>query len=238
MAELTLHIELWHLFTFLVVFFCSVDLVNFFASSIFVGALVYDIKYTSFLSTFLTFLLNSRLDDLKYIKAKHKKALFELHRFMDLQAADCLKLMRDNDVSIDDKASYMTHLKSSIKHRQVPDNATSSIFEIVRIAIGSPQSSLSFPGFAILNNVVKRLNLQDDAHLIVHQGQKTFAILLERLGDHKEKIRLLAAQAFTDFWPACPAEVEHLVVDVSLTGKNARAKETSLAWLANVCSYL
>jgi CLIP-associating protein 1/2 len=154
---------------------------------------------------------------------------------MDTQAYDLLMVMRNGEVAIETKASLIGTLKSDIKNRHVPENAVSYIFEIVRTAIASPHSSLSSAGFTTLGYLLKRLNLQDQLHVIASQGPKTYPILMERLGDHKEKVRDQVAQSFTEFWSASPVEVEHFILEGGLTSKSARTKERSLVWLSQVC---
>jgi hypothetical protein len=57
---------------------------------------------------------------------------------------------------------------------------------------------------------------------------------MERLGDHKERVRAQAASIFTELWSVASNEVEYHVLETALTGKNPRAKEMSMLWLSNV----
>ncbi|KAI9879294.1 MAG: suppressor of tub2 mutation [Pleopsidium flavum] len=153
---------------------------------------------------------------------------------MDRQAMDLLAVIRNANASIDDKANLIGELKSNIKHQHVPDAAVAPSFEVVRTAIASPHSSLLAAGFSTLSHLTKRLILQNQPHLIVSQGTKTYPLLLEKFGDQKDRVRLLAAQAFTDFWFASPQDVEHSIRDIALAGKHPRSKEASLQWLVKM----
>jgi CLIP-associating protein 1/2 len=155
---------------------------------------------------------------------------------MEARATEALAALKSNNLSVEAKTAHLTKLKSDIKQKNVPDAAISTVFEAFRSAISSQHSSLSGAGFSALGHLLKRLYLQEQHQAIASQGRHTYGLLLERLGDHKERIRTQAAQAFTDFWPASPAEVEHHVLEVALVGKNPRAKESSMSWLLNVCS--
>jgi len=157
---------------------------------------------------------------------------------MEQQAMDLLATMRNANASVDDRANLIAELKSNIKHQHVPDAAVAPSFEVVRTAIASQHSSLLSAGFSTLSHLTKRLNLQEQPHLIASQGPKTYPLLLEKLGDQKDRVRLLAAQAFTDFWFACPQDVERNIRDVALASKHPRAKEASLQWLLKVMDHI
>ncbi|KAK2788616.1 suppressor of tub2 mutation [Onygenales sp. PD_12] len=153
---------------------------------------------------------------------------------MEARAEEVLAALKNHNLSIEAKITHVTKLKSDIKQKNVPDLAISNTFEAFRSAISSQHSSLSAAGFSGLGHLLKRLYLQEQQLAIASQGRSTYPLLLERLGDHKERIRAQAAQAFSDFWQASPAEVEHDVLEVALVGKNPRAKETSMTWLATM----
>ncbi|PYH98537.1 hypothetical protein BO71DRAFT_416180 [Aspergillus ellipticus CBS 707.79] len=153
---------------------------------------------------------------------------------MEPKAAELVSALKNSNLSIDAKISYLTGVKSDIKQKNVPEAAVPSIFEASRLSIASQHSSLLSAGFSTLGHLLKRLFIQEQDHLIALQGRILFPLLLERLGDHKERVRAQAAQAFTDLWPAATSDVEHYVLDVALVGKNPRAKEMSMIWLSNM----
>lgn len=153
---------------------------------------------------------------------------------MEARATEVLAALKNPNLSIEAKTQQLTKLKSEIKQKNVPEVAISTVFEAVRYALASQHSSLSAGGFSALGHLLKRLSLQDLHQAIAAQGRSTYPLLLERLGDHKERVRAQAAQAFSDFWQSAPVEVEHHVLEIALVGKNPRAKETSMTWLATV----
>src|SRR5436190_11466308 len=126
---------------------------------------------------------------------------------MEARATEVLAALRNNNLSVEAKTAHVTKLKSEIKQKNVPDGAVSIVFEAFRCAISSQHSSLSGAGFSALGHLLKRLYLQEQHQAVANQGRHTYPLLLERLGDHKERIRAQAAQAFTDFWPASSVEV-------------------------------
>ncbi|OGM41909.1 protein stu1 [Aspergillus bombycis] len=153
---------------------------------------------------------------------------------MEGKATELLAVLKNNNLAIDVKVSHLLGIKSDIKQKNVPDNAVDLIFESLRLAISSHHAALYAAGFSTLGHFLKRLFIQDQAHIVSAYARHFCPVLLERLGDHKERVRAQAAQIFTDLWPAASADVEHYVLEVALTGKNPKAKETSLIWLSNM----
>ncbi|PWY77449.1 hypothetical protein BO70DRAFT_372194 [Aspergillus heteromorphus CBS 117.55] len=153
---------------------------------------------------------------------------------MESKAAELVSALKNSNLSIDAKIFHLNGVKSDIKQKNVPEDAVPAIFESSRLSIASQHSSLLSAGFSTLGHLLKRLFIQDQAYLISVQARILYPILLERLGDHKERVRAQAAQAFTDLWPAASADVEHYVLETALVGKNPRAKEMSMIWLSNM----
>ncbi|RWQ91635.1 clasp N terminal-domain-containing protein [Paecilomyces variotii] len=153
---------------------------------------------------------------------------------MEAKAIELLAILRNSNASVDTKVTHMTALKSEIKQKNVPESAITPIFDSVKQAIASPHTSLSGAGFSALGHLLKRLGIQQQQHAVVLQSRYLYPLLLERLGDHKERVRAQAAQAFTELWSAAGADVEHHVLEVALTGKNPRAKETAMNWLSTM----
>ena len=153
---------------------------------------------------------------------------------MEAKAAELLAAFRNPNVSIDSKVAHLTSIKSDIKQKNVPEAAIPTIFETLKLALSSQHYNVSAAGFSTLGHFIKRLSIQDQQHWIVSQTKSFYPLLLERLGDHKEAVRTKAAQVFTDLWPIAHNEVEYFVLECALVGKNPRAKEMSLLWLAKV----
>jgi CLIP-associating protein 1/2 len=153
---------------------------------------------------------------------------------MESRATELLAILRNPNTSIDSKISFLANLKSDIKQKNVPEAAIPPIFESLRLAIAAQHSSLSSAGFSALGHLLKRLYIQEFHNVVAFHARQLYSLLLERLGDHKERLRVQSAQAFTDFYPAAPQEVEHHVLEVALVGKNPRAKEMSMIWLVTV----
>ncbi|KAJ5158363.1 uncharacterized protein N7500_008014 [Penicillium coprophilum] len=156
---------------------------------------------------------------------------------MEAKAAELLAAFKNPNLSVDSKIAYLSSVKSDIKQKNVPEGAIRPIFETLRLAIGSQHYSVLGAGFSTLGHFLKRLAIQEQEQWIVHQAQSLYPILLERLNDPKERIRAQAASIFTEVWPFAGNEVEYHVLEVALVGKNHRAKETSMLWLANMTKH-
>ncbi len=155
-------------------------------------------------------------------------------KITEAQATDLLALLR-TDGSVDTKVAQIDNVKSGIKKNNVPDGCVASLFEITRIAMTSQHAALGNAGFSTLNHLLTRLSRQEPKHVTKEVG-RTLPLVVEKLGDHKEKYRLLATQCLTTFWKASPMEVERAVRNGAMTGKNSRAKETSMHWIVQVFS--
>jgi CLIP-associating protein 1/2 len=153
----------------------------------------------------------------------------------DEQVADCLALLR-TDASVDIKVNVINNVKSAIKQNNVPETTIPFLFEITQISMGSQHASLVNAGFTTLGHLLTRLSRQEPRHL-VKQAARTLPLLLDKIGDQKDKFRTLAAQCFTTIWKVAPMDVERAVRNVAMTGKNSRAKEASLVWLVKVIGF-
>ncbi|RAH78255.1 hypothetical protein BO86DRAFT_345619 [Aspergillus japonicus CBS 114.51] len=155
---------------------------------------------------------------------------------MEAKALELVEIARNNYLSLDAKTGALVAYKSEIKQRNVPEAAVPPSFEAARIFISSPHGNIITPAFNMLSHLTRRLFIQRQPHLIANYSRNLQPLLLERLGDNRERVRAQAAQAFTELWPAASAEVEHYVLDTALVGRNPRAKEMALIWLSNVSS--
>jgi CLIP-associating protein 1/2 len=147
----------------------------------------------------------------------------------DQQVADLVNILR-TEANIDAKVNQVTAIKSGIKQHNVPDTCVTPLFDALRTASASQHAILVNAGFTALCHLITRLSRQEPRYLIKEAG-RTLPMLVDKLGDQKEKFRTSAAQAMVTLWKANPVEVERMVRNVAMVGKNPRAKEASLQWL-------
>ncbi|KAJ5975783.1 Protein stu1 [Penicillium waksmanii] len=153
---------------------------------------------------------------------------------MEAKAAELLAVFKNPNVSIDSRVAHLTAIKSDIKQKNVPESAIVTIFDTLRLAINSQHYSVASAGFSTLGHFLKRLSIQDQQQWILSQASNFYPILLERLGDHKERVRAQSASIFTELWLHANNEAEYYVLQCALVGKNPRAKETSMLWLSSM----
>ncbi|KAL8298370.1 hypothetical protein RB597_006790 [Gaeumannomyces tritici] len=147
----------------------------------------------------------------------------------DEQVANVLALIR-KDIAVDSKVQLVASIKSSIKQHNVPDTCVVPLFEALRLATTAQHAILVNAGFTALNHLLTRLSRQEPKHL-AKEALRTLPVIVDKLGDPKEKLRAIASQALVTMFKAAPAEVERIVRNVAMVGKNPRAKEAGMHWL-------
>ncbi|KAK1998759.1 ARM repeat-containing protein [Colletotrichum falcatum] len=145
------------------------------------------------------------------------------------QVNDLLKILR-TDASVDHKVQHVTGIKSGIKQHNVPDTLVPLVFDGLRTASVSPHAILVNAGFTALNHLLTRLSRQEPKY-IAKEAKHTLPLVIDKLGDPKDKFRSLASQALTTMYAAAPMDVERSVRNVAMVGKNSRSKEASMHWL-------
>ena len=150
-------------------------------------------------------------------------------KLTDEQVADLLTILR-KDISVDAKVQLVSAVKSAIKQHNVPDTCVAPLLEALRVASSSQHTMLANAGFTALNHLLTRLSRQDPKH-ITRDAKNTLPLVVDKMGDQKDKLRTLAVQALTTMYGPAPADVERFVRNVALVGKNPRAKETGMQWL-------
>lgn len=148
------------------------------------------------------------------------------------QVANLLAILR-TDASIDAKVNQVNNVKSGIKQNNIPDVCVQPLFEATRMSMTSQHAALVNAGFSTLNHLLTRLSRQEPKYVVKEAG-RTLSMVIEKMGDQKEKYRQLAAQCLTTFWKATPMDVERMVKNAGMVGKNSRMKETSMRWVVQV----
>lgn len=153
-------------------------------------------------------------------------------KLTDAQVADLLTILR-SDSSLDAKVQFVTVIKSAIKQHNVPESCVAQLFDGLRTASSAQHAALVNAGFTALNHLLTRLSRQDPK-LLAREAARTLPLVIEKLGDQKDKYRSLAAQALNTLYVASSADAERFVRNSALAGKNPRAKEGGMHWLLQV----
>jgi CLIP-associating protein 1/2 len=147
------------------------------------------------------------------------------------QVANLLAILRA-DSSIDAKVSQINNVKSGIKQNNVPEVCVVPLFEAIRTSMTSQHGAIVNAGFSTLNHLLTRLSRQEPKY-VVKEAARTLPLVVEKMGDQKEKYRQLA-ECLTTFWKQAPMDVERIVKNAGLVGKNSRMKEASMNWIVQV----
>ncbi|RDA84138.1 hypothetical protein CP532_0108 [Ophiocordyceps camponoti-leonardi (nom. inval.)] len=150
-------------------------------------------------------------------------------KLTDQQVTDLVALLR-GDASFDIKVQHVTAVKSGIKQHNVPEASAPLLFDALRIASASQHAALVNAGFTALNHLLTRLSRQEP-RLLAKEAPRTLPVIVDRLGDHKDKFRALASQALSTLSAVAPVDVERAVRNQAMVGKNSRAKEAAMQWL-------
>ncbi len=148
------------------------------------------------------------------------------------QVANLLAILR-TDASNDAKVHQINNVKSGIKQNNVPEPCILPLFEATRMSMTSQHAAIVNAGFSTLNHLLTRLSRQEPKYVVKEAG-RTLPLVIEKIGDQKEKYRQLAAQCLTTFWKATPMDVERIVKNAGLVSKNSRMKEACMNWLVQV----
>lgn len=148
------------------------------------------------------------------------------------QVANLLAILR-TDSSVDAKVHQINNVKSGIKQNNVPEACVAPLFEAARTSMTASHGSLVNAGFSTLNHLLTRLSRQEPKY-IVKEASRTLPLLIEKMGDQKEKYRQLATQCLTTLWKNAPLDAERVVKASGLIGKNPRLKEASMNWIVQV----
>ena len=158
----------------------------------------------------------------------------KLYRRMETIATEAQASLKSS-APIEDKVKHLTNLKQEIKHRSCPERAVPTVFNVVRLALAV--THLVDAGFSILAHLTKRLILQTLQTQLHSHTIKLFPVLLDRLGDTRERSRHRAIAAIKDFYTVSDdarKDVEQYIRDSVLTTKNPRAKQSAMQWILDV----
>lgn len=145
------------------------------------------------------------------------------------QAAYLVTVLR-SDQTLDAKAQYVNAIKSGIKQHNVPDLCIPQLFDGLRAASSSQHAAIVNVGFTALNHLLTRLSRQDPK-ILAKQAPLTLPLIIEKLGDQKDKLRATANQSLNTLYSVASLDVERAIRNSAMTGKNPRAKEAAMQWL-------
>ena len=181
---------------------------------------------------FVLRLINNRQEHAPGIAVPTHRTVTMSEKITEEQVANLLALLR-TDATIDTKVVQINNVKSGIKQNNVPEVCVIPLFEAIRTSMTSQHAAIVNAGFSTLNHLLTRLSRQEPKY-VIKEAARTLPLVTEKMGDQKEKYRQLAAQCLTTFWKQAPMDVERIVKNAGLVGKNSRMKEASMNWIVQV----
>ncbi|PHH64433.1 hypothetical protein CDD81_4654 [Ophiocordyceps australis] len=153
-------------------------------------------------------------------------------KISEQQVAELTAALR-GEAGLDSKVKLVTAVKSGIKQHHVPEASVAQLAEALRMASTSAHGSLANAGFTALGHLLTRLSRQEP-RMLAKETARCLPVVVDKLGDQKDKFRGLAATALCTLHGVAAGEVERVVKTSALAGKNARAKETAMHWLVQM----
>ncbi|KAL7937921.1 clasp N terminal domain-containing protein [Trichoderma chlorosporum] len=151
-------------------------------------------------------------------------------KLTDDQVANLTTVLRNDNTHFEVKVQYVNTIKTGIKQHNVPETCIPQLFEGLRSASGSQHIALATAGFTALNHLFTRMSRQEPKYL-AKEATRTLPLVIEKLGDSKDKPRALAMQSLNTLYAAAPADVERSIRNTAMASKNPRAKEASMQWI-------
>ncbi|KTW30610.1 hypothetical protein T552_00326 [Pneumocystis carinii B80] len=146
-------------------------------------------------------------------------------------AEDLLETLRGTDN--ERKMEMIMGIKRFIKRNDVDLEAVSLLFDGLRMGLICTNPYVAMNSLTCTNHLIKRVSLQEITRL-KGPGVMVLPLLIERLGDNKEKVKDVAQNALIELWRGIPIEVERSIKDLGFSSKNWRTREQSLYWLEKI----
>jgi CLIP-associating protein 1/2 len=137
---------------------------------------------------------------------------------------------------VDKKVEVITALKSYLKRNDVEvylpleyaymqSEAVSLVFDSVKQGLASTNyPNLAQAALTCLVVLIKRMIIQDASRLKVVAPQ-ILPLLVDRLGDVKDRYRDLAMNSLVEYWRVSPVDVEKTIKEVGFGNKLWRIRE-------------
>ncbi|KTW32009.1 uncharacterized protein T551_00691 [Pneumocystis jirovecii RU7] len=112
-------------------------------------------------------------------------------------------------------------------------DAFPALIDALRTGLSAGSPVLSVECLTCLGHLVKRVALQDAARLRT-AAATLVPLLVERLGDPRDKAREAAHSALTHVWRAAPADVERGIRDQGFGSRSWHVREQAVQWVERV----
>ena len=154
---------------------------------------------------------------------------------MDTEANSLLAIMRTRSLPEVQILDFYAKLKADIKHRAVPESAIAPLFELIRLALESP--NYLDAGLSMLTHLVKRLQGQLQNSILDAQAQRIVPLLVDRLGAAKDRHRSRARQALVELFNVSgtiSTMILTLIENATFPSGDALAQQEAMQWVLTV----
>ncbi|ODQ77962.1 hypothetical protein BABINDRAFT_163013 [Babjeviella inositovora NRRL Y-12698] len=132
-----------------------------------------------------------------------------------------------HQTKLDRLADFKTHVKRDfVDLRQVP-----RYFEALSVATDASDPQIASVAFLAMCHLVKRVSMQDRTGVLAPCAYLVLPLLLAKLVDLRNSLRVSAKKALEAYWLVCPSEVAQAMRDSGLAHTNTRVRIECLAWL-------
>ncbi|KAG5440291.1 hypothetical protein PCANB_001861 [Pneumocystis canis] len=128
------------------------------------------------------------------------------------------------------KIETLVGLKRFIKRNDVSLESVPLLLDGLRMGLISANSLVAMHSLTCLGHLIKRVVLQDTGRLKTSIGM-LLPLLIEKLGDMRDKAREIALNTLIELWKVMPIDVERGMKELGFTSKIWRTREHSLYWL-------
>lgn len=164
------------------------------------------------------------------MSAKDAQTLYDAFRSTSYErkvdaVAALKRFIKRNDVSVSSRVCML------YAHAQL--DAFPALIDALRTGLSAGSPVLSVECLTCLGHLVKRVALQDAARLRT-AAATLVPLLVERLGDPRDKAREAAHSALTHVWRAAPADVERGIRDQGFGSRSWHVREQAVQWVERV----
>lgn len=136
---------------------------------------------------------------------------------------------------IDSKMSTLNELKRHVKKDNVNLSFVPRYFESLSIVMDTNSPSLQSLAFSLICHLVKRVSIQDnDGTLLLDQSFLVLPIIIPRLADAKQSIKIAAGRTLEAYWLSAATKVDAGLIEYGLSNRNPLIVNESVVWINHI----
>lgn len=137
--------------------------------------------------------------------------------------------------SSENKVALLSELKRHVKKDNVRLTHVPKYFESLSIVMDSNDSTLQTLAFSLICHLVKRVSIQDnDGVLLLEQSFLVLPILIPKLADPKQNVKIAAGRALEAYWLSASSKVDSGLIDFGLSNRNPLVVNECIVWINHI----